>query len=515
MGSAAARAAGLFALAGAIASACVFGGTFVCSGDGECPSGRCEPSGFCSFPDDACKSGHRYSEWAGEGLADACAPASSDDESGAAGSSSDSGSSTTFAPDLGPPADRNPSTFECGNGELEVGEICDDGNLVDGDGCDADCVASGAVLWTVVEDGPNSGDDFAHAVALTDGNPIVTGRYGQNAGDLFVKHYASDDGTLVWQKLQGTSKTEEGRGVAATDGARFYVVGFNTGTADDENVFTRAYDLVPDVDPDTAWTKSPNDTNHFDDRLYAAAVRADRDELLVFGFMRAPDDTTTHVRALTSSTGDIAWSITPDVDKSVAQIADEARAAIVSSEGRVFVVGTITDPGVGGKTDGWLAELDVSTSPTGVAFGTPVRLGTPTASDVTRCIAEAPDGTLVVAGHRGYHGFFARYDRDLQPLADHEPDPTSVSEVLGIAVDGTGAIVTAGYITSDAHGMDIEVVKYLADGTRVWRDREVGNAGEDDSARGLAIAPDDAIVVVGNLRQTVTGSDLWVRKYAP
>lgn len=31
------------------------------------------------------------------------------------------------------------TTTECGNGELEAGESCDDGNTADGDGCDAEC----------------------------------------------------------------------------------------------------------------------------------------------------------------------------------------------------------------------------------------------------------------------------------------------------------------------------------------------------------------------------------------
>ncbi|MFA5625200.1 MAG: DUF4215 domain-containing protein, partial [Bradymonadales bacterium] len=29
----------------------------------------------------------------------------------------------------------------CGNGELDAGEVCDDGNRVSGDGCSADCLS--------------------------------------------------------------------------------------------------------------------------------------------------------------------------------------------------------------------------------------------------------------------------------------------------------------------------------------------------------------------------------------
>src|SRR4051812_17175306 len=32
--------------------------------------------------------------------------------------------------------------IECGNDVLEEGESCDDGNLVDGDGCDSNCLAT-------------------------------------------------------------------------------------------------------------------------------------------------------------------------------------------------------------------------------------------------------------------------------------------------------------------------------------------------------------------------------------
>jgi len=36
----------------------------------------------------------------------------------------------------------------CGDGQLEADEICDDGNLVDGDGCDAACALEAAARWT-------------------------------------------------------------------------------------------------------------------------------------------------------------------------------------------------------------------------------------------------------------------------------------------------------------------------------------------------------------------------------
>src|SRR6266404_9964251 len=41
------------------------------------------------------------------------------------------------------PAARAQVVAVCGNGVLEAPELCDDGNLVDGDGCDSNCTPTG------------------------------------------------------------------------------------------------------------------------------------------------------------------------------------------------------------------------------------------------------------------------------------------------------------------------------------------------------------------------------------
>ncbi|MEM7155690.1 MAG: right-handed parallel beta-helix repeat-containing protein [Myxococcota bacterium] len=53
--------------------------SFLCAENAQChlggTHGRCEATGFCSFPDDACASGHRYGEHASADLAHQCADA--------------------------------------------------------------------------------------------------------------------------------------------------------------------------------------------------------------------------------------------------------------------------------------------------------------------------------------------------------------------------------------------------------------------------------------------------------
>ncbi len=53
--------------------ACGSSGAFPCSANEQCGAGgRCEAQGFCSFPDDACPSGQRFGEHAGDGLQGEC-----------------------------------------------------------------------------------------------------------------------------------------------------------------------------------------------------------------------------------------------------------------------------------------------------------------------------------------------------------------------------------------------------------------------------------------------------------
>src|SRR5258706_5146390 len=52
----------------------------------------------------------------------------------------------------------------CGNGKIDPGEVCDDGNANDGDGCSADCTSDescgNGVVDTAVGEGCDDGDSL-------------------------------------------------------------------------------------------------------------------------------------------------------------------------------------------------------------------------------------------------------------------------------------------------------------------------------------------------------------------
>jgi cysteine-rich repeat protein len=85
---------------------------FTCKDSSQChfegAEGLCETSGVCSFPDRTCTGGRRYGAQSGEQIANTCVPARS-----------------------------------CGDGIIQRGEDCDDGNRVNNDGCTNGCVRCG------------------------------------------------------------------------------------------------------------------------------------------------------------------------------------------------------------------------------------------------------------------------------------------------------------------------------------------------------------------------------------
>ena len=114
----------------------------------------------------------------------------------------------------------------CGNGALEIGEQCDDGNTDDGDGCSATCKLEGSIFETEPnEDGSPStggtgidGNDFATAnadiIGAITGDTLIVGSINP-AGDEDVFAFTNPGTATVMVQLD-TWSLSPGRGVGST-----------------------------------------------------------------------------------------------------------------------------------------------------------------------------------------------------------------------------------------------------------------------------------------------------------
>ncbi len=85
----------------------------------------------------------------------------------------------------------------------------------------------------------------------------------------------------------------------------------------------------------------------------------------------------------------------------------------------------------------------------------------------------------------------------------------------GIAVDGAGNIVAGGYEVDAVGNPDMWLVKLDPSGRELWSASLDPSGGLDDRIYGVAIDPDDNILLTGDVDVAPSSSDLWVAKLDP
>ncbi|MEM6990412.1 MAG: hypothetical protein AAF721_07945 [Myxococcota bacterium] len=132
----------LGALLAVVGLGCYALGTFACADDSNCRDGDdvgvCQPTEYCSYPDETCESGQRYDELAGAGLAGQCveAPVGEGETSTTAAEGSTGGNADESSGESGLNAvctDEDGDGF--GVGEACAGPDCDDDNPAATDNC--------------------------------------------------------------------------------------------------------------------------------------------------------------------------------------------------------------------------------------------------------------------------------------------------------------------------------------------------------------------------------------------
>ncbi len=88
----------------------------------------------------------------------------------------------------------------CGDGLVDPGEKCDDGNGANGDGCNVDCRASGELLWSVIADDPPGTNSYGYRVALSPKPEVILAVSRHRTGVAAGLQGYGIDGTELWQR---------------------------------------------------------------------------------------------------------------------------------------------------------------------------------------------------------------------------------------------------------------------------------------------------------------------------
>ena len=404
-------------------------------------------------------------------------------------STSDTDADTDVADTDPPPDDTTDGPpAGCGNGVVEGDELCDDGDALDGNGCNTACEPSGALLWTAT-DGDIDTDTMGGVTVDASGNIYAAAlvlREGFD-DDAWVTAY-DPDGTVLWSNLYDPSA---GGYEFARD------IAFNPANGSLFAVGQDASDL-----PSVSWLDDDGTLNSA--TAYPAAGGADGEAVAVAfgggaGYVVA---NATFVGAgqplgrVLRSTG-VANGVMWDVSMPGAIV----RGVGVDFLGDAYVVGTSDRTGFlqrRNRTDGTIAwELGALPNLHGVAV-----LG---------------DGDVVVVGSRfvaseGNNVWVARFDADDQSevwSADFGGDENGDDVGVGIAVDPDDMIAIAGTFA----GSRALVVKLDPQGQTIWNDTfTIDDLGTD--AADVAMDASGAVTVVGTYYGEFDG-DLFVRHYAP
>lgn len=330
----------------------------------------------------------------------------------------------------------------CGDGAVDGGEACDDGNLADGDGCNADCQPSGRLLWSTSHGG-------------------------------------------------GLKLADEALGCAVDGFGSIYVAGFTTLSKTDEDVWARSYTAEGAI----VWTQTYAGALGLKDRGQAIVVDAAQ-LVYIAGYenidMQAND---VWLRKLAAD-GMPVWTRGYN---GPASASDAVYGATLTAAGDLLVVGAHNVVGQG--LDLWLRKYDAA----GATLWTRTKAGPAAKGDIGRTVAEAPDGSIFVAGEEvvdleAANAWVGRYDADGNLLwARLYNGAASLDDILyGAVATADGGVVVCGTEKSVAVPVLSFTRKYDAAGLMVWTDRDDGADDAGASCYGVDLAADGDVLLAGS-----------------
>jgi cysteine-rich repeat protein len=434
---------------------------------------------------------------------------------GGGGGGGEGGSDTTSS---GTAADESSSESgaptPCGNGAMDDGEECDDGNDVNGDGCNVDCKASQQVVWADAIDG-GVGDDCAEGVETdAEGNIVAVGFVAVEGGssDIWV-HKRNGDGGEIWTQTSNgpASGNDRARGIAIDHAGSIVVTGYVQGPPEEgTNLWIRMYY----ADGSVAWTQVV-DPMGFDDSGYDVVALAGGDGFVVAGEVgNEGNDTDAWIRKVDATSGEEVWTVTNVGD---AGTFDSARGVGVTSSGTLVVAGWQTTMAAG--REAWVRGLDAE----GAELWTKTFNAGSSSGNQGNAVDLVPDDTAIVTGSQREGQASTDIWTQAYDAAGNETwgavfgsldDQPDTGRAVAAGSDGTAAIVGS-FIEDGFTKMRLQ--KYDAAGMLQWSQAFTGVTQMEAEGYGVATDPADQLAIVGcEFDPLVDGSaDTVIAKMTP
>lgn len=397
-------------------------------------------------------------------------------------------------------SDEPPPEPACRDGVLDPNEECDDGNAIDDDECNNDCVLTAAIVWDTSIP-PGGEGACAHAVALSPTGQIGVGGLTR-MGSEFVNAWVGildEDGTLQWQdQWDGGQDARDEVVAVAFDGVgnlHFATSEENDPTSNDSN----AWLYKRGADGSEQWAvalERPSDVSN-----YAADLVVGPDggaTLLATSY--GPGSSSGLLLQRHAPDGSLAWPSAVSFAEDLLRINDSQLRQ--DATGELYVVGVreLVDSGRRAFLERYSLDGVMQWS---VQSDPPVWLS----GDRMVVGATRSDGYSTLA----LHDAFAPEDLVLRSWDASGDGPDAVLTELvaevrltDAAFDSGGNLIVTG---NDSDGG--WVVKVDPAGAVVWVRR-----GAERESNAVAVGVDDEVVVAGCVMGAGGDQHVWVRRYA-
>jgi len=380
----------------------------------------------------------------------------------------------------------------CGNGRLEDDEACDDGNHVNGDGCNNDCTISATLVWEY-RSGLKSDDSFEGVASTADGTIFAVGArfIAEGMQDRWVAKF--QDQALVWEKTYDHGQFEKAFAVAV-HGSVVYVAGAASPLGNND-----AWLGQLDLNGKIIW-EDEFDSGFGDDFVTNLSATPEGD-VVAAGVISLNGGLAATWTRRYGADGEVQWTReVPILAKALFSIGP---GVVVTAE--QVVVGSYRAP-----QPGQLTAILFAYPPSG---GEPVFMVDLPTNGAVFGVASEPSGGLALALQDMADGFVINATTSAGKLSWSSKDCVGEAGVAA-AIDSQGDIVVIGR-GAGAIGTNIRLCKFSADGDLRWG-KDIDGGLADDRGHAVAILPDDRIVATGRMWAGETErSDAWLAVFTP